>query len=319
MAKRTKGPVIHMLSIVDLSGMKSQVKQVVRKSELFWRYYQNFAPWITYRLFEKRPCSLVGNRIVTELKRDGIAITTVGEALGDTRLFEELAESVNMLNHAHANEIAQAREEKTFTNFKSYLIELLGRTPTLNPSDIFVRFAVQPEVLSIVNSYFGMYTRLRFFNVWRNFASEAGPRNSQLWHRDPEDRFIIKMFVYLSDVAGEEAGPLVYAPGTHGYGRVKVQPESCREVGTTARRSKDDQMEAVVPRDKWIRAIGPKGTLIFVDTRGYHKGGWARRGDRIVYNCLFTSQATVRGEFFSRESTMPMCTDRSTAFALGVN
>jgi hypothetical protein len=50
-------------------------------------------------------------------------------------------------------------------------------------------------------------------------------------------------------------------------------------------------MAAVVPPSEWLTAAGPAGTLLFADTTGWHKGGSARTGDRLLYTCLFGSQA----------------------------
>jgi hypothetical protein len=37
---------------------------------------------------------------------------------------------------------------------------------------------------------------------------------------------------------------------------------------------------------------GKKGTIIFADTRGFHKGGEARTRDRLMYNAMYTSPAS---------------------------
>jgi hypothetical protein len=37
---------------------------------------------------------------------------------------------------------------------------------------------------------------------------------------------------------------------------------------------------------------GDAGTIIFADTRGFHKGGEARTRDRLMYTCMYTSQAS---------------------------
>jgi hypothetical protein len=47
----------------------------------------------------------------------------------------------------------------------------------------------------------------------------------------------------------------------------------------------------VLPPSAWLTAAGPAGTLLFADTTGWHKGGSARTGDRLLYTCLFGSQA----------------------------
>ena len=116
---------------------------------------------------------------------------------------------------------------------------------------------LQPDILQIANAYFGMYTRLRVYNVWRNFVSVAAPRNSQLWHRDPEDRYVLKAFVYLSDV-DDGAGALTYAAGSHGKGELRRQPAFTRTKQDRARRSNDAQMAEVVPPERWVRRTGLK-------------------------------------------------------------
>ena len=51
-------------------------------------------------------------------------------------------------------------------------------------------------------------------------------------------------------------------------------------------------MDQVIPKKDWIIGTGAKGTIIFADTRGFHKGGDARKGDRLMYTCMYTSPAS---------------------------
>jgi hypothetical protein len=267
----------------------------------------------------QKPLSAVHAQLAANLKRDGIVITSVGELMGNTYLFEELEAAVWKYEASLADEIGKARMDMDIPDHvKSYLFVLLGRRPILDPIDIFTRFALQPDILSIANSYFGMLTKLRYHNVWHTFPTPAPARESQLWHRDPEDRYVLKIFVYLTNV-DEGAGPLSYAPGTHVQGAVKTAVESklVREGQTNVRRSDDAQMDAVVPRKDWITAIGPKGTVVLADTRGYHKGGWARERERILYTCMFNSQASRYPDEFERKLPLPHYSDKAMAFAIG--
>jgi hypothetical protein len=238
--------------------------------------------------------------------------------MGNTHLFEELETAVWKYEASLADEISRARREVDTPGYKSYLLTLFGRHLPLDPDDIVVRFALQPEILNMANSYFGMLTKLQYYNGWHTFPTQAPPRESQLWHRDPEDRYVLKMFVYLTDV-DEGAGPLTYAPGTHAQGTVKTAVESrlVREGQVKAYRSDDAQMNAVVPRRQWITAIGPKGTVVLADTRGYHKGGLARERERILYTCMFASQASNHPDVFTRRVPLPDYSDKAMAFAIG--
>jgi hypothetical protein len=297
-------------------GIKRHLGRALRQSDFYWRYVANGKPWSAYKLY-RTSLSDTQRLLLRDLRRDGIALTTVQELISEASLFEQLEATVRTLERTTLSaDLLRAREGVDTPGFKTYLIELLGPRPILDPNDIFVRFAVQPSVLNLANRYFGMYTRLRAFTIWHSFPSKEEARNSQLWHCDPEDRYILKMFVYLTDV-NEESGPLIYAPGTHAQGSIKSVPESFKEPETTARRSNDAQMSAVVPKDKWITAVGPKGTVVFADTRGYHKGGFVREGNRIVYNAMFTSQASTRDEYFERTLPIPKFNKKALRFALG--
>jgi hypothetical protein len=168
-------------------------------------------------------------------------------------------------------------------------------------------------ILQIANAYLGMYARLRYVNIWHTFATATPPRQSQLWHRDREDHYIVKVFAYLSDV-DKGAGPFTYAAGTHGKGKAVRGPVCFDEGGV--KRTSDDLMAEVVPRERWIECLGPKGTLVFADTHGYHKGGLAREHDRVMYTCMFTSPASESEEFLRRSTNTSKPGNVERAFAL---
>jgi len=233
-------------------------------------------------------------------------MTSVDELFGDTALFGELETAVWQREVSLAAEIERTRlNANTGERPKTYVLPLLGSTPVLDLNDIFVRFALQPQILNIASSYFRMLVKLHGYNVWHNFATKKEPQQSQLWHRDPEDRAILKVFVYITDV-DEKAGPLFYVPGTHAQGKIKVAPPFTviKEGESYVRRADDRQMKEVVAENQWITAIGPKASVVFVDTKGWHKGGWVLENERILYLCVFTSQAASSPEVFQRQHTI---------------
>jgi hypothetical protein len=42
-----------------------------------------------------------------------------------------------------------------------------------------------------------------------------------------------------------------------------------------------------------------------------------REEERVLYNCMFTSQASTRAEYFERKLPIPDFPDNAMAFALG--
>jgi ectoine hydroxylase-related dioxygenase (phytanoyl-CoA dioxygenase family) len=121
------------------------------------------------------------------------------------------------------------------------------------------------------------------------------PKNAQLWHRDRDDMQILKVFIYFTDV-DEETGAFVYAPGTHALGTITKQPAYFLEDGKT-KRSYDEDMNKIVPQDKWLLGKGSTGTIVFADTHGYHKGGFVKTKFRFLYTCMYLSGYSGRIRF----------------------
>jgi hypothetical protein len=291
-----------------------KVSRSGRKFGPTWRYLFNLGPTLSYRTARR---SLDGEaaRIVADLDRDGVAISSVQSLFGPGSLFGDLSEAVETLEAMLADKLAAAAAEADTpdtTRDKTFLLQLLGDYPPLDPESLYVRFALQRPFMRIANAYFGMYTRLRFYNVWHNLTTRAEARESQLWHRDREDHLILKIFVYLSDV-DDGAGPFTYAAGTHRKGSLRQEPAYSMEG--VVRRSTDAQMAEAVPPERWVTCRGLKGTIVFADTGGYHKGGQAREHDRLLYTCMFTSPASESQDFLERVVRIPPQREPELAFA----
>ncbi len=264
-----------------------------RQNEFVWRYGFNFLPSVL-RAFQSGTHPVPeAERVLADLNRDGIAITSVNKLFDDPKMFSLLESNVEDLLDARDGDLKRLKETseaKDLVGNKTFNVELLGSQVAFDPKSIFARFALQDSFLNIANNYFRMLVKLRYFNVWYTFATSGDARESQLWHFDREDNYILKVFLYLRDV-DEGSGPFTYASETHRKGRKwGARPEFSLEEGV--RRSTDGQMSEIIPSSKWIKAVGPKGTIVFADTRGFHKGGEARTSDRLMYTCMYTSPAS---------------------------
>lgn len=292
--------------------------QRARKSSFKWQYVDNLRPLLSYRLASKAPLRGEAGRVLGELNKNGIAITSAEALLGPGSCFAELKAAVEGLGRARAPELALSRARSSEQNLeKAFKYSYVVGNMTLDENSVFVRFALQRPIVRIANAYFGMYTHLRFVNVWHTFSSQSQSRDSQLWHRDRDDRYIVKVFVYLSDV-DESAGPFTYAPGTHLKGSVRGEPRYVLDRPGGPKRSRDAEMAEVVPEDRWVKAVGPAGTIIFADTRGYHCGGRARGRDRIMYIGMFASSASAKRAdgFIECDGSTSAALDKEQTFAL---
>lgn len=273
-------------------GLLDRWAKAARSNDFVWKHCLNLHPSISYRFGEKTRLDPTSARILNSLNADGIAVAHINDLPGGATAFAVLQNAVEELlvvsgekfNDRSVIDIGGPIGSKSFNK------ELLGSEVDFDPASIFAQFALQESLLNIANAYFRMYVKLRYYNVWHTRPSCAPARESQLWHFDREDNFILKVFLYLRDVDAD-SGPFTYAPGTHRRGdHWGRQPKYFLEG--SVKRSRDEDMERVIPKEEWITGTGTQGTIIFADTRGFHKGGDARKGDRLMYTCMYTSPAS---------------------------
>ena len=158
----------------------------------------------------------------------------------------------------------------------------------IEPQGLLAHTALNGHIKAVADAYFEMRTRVADLNIWRNLPSSHPPVSSQLWHRDqPDDYFILKMFVYLEDVT-EGSGPLSYATGTHGKGDRTWKPANTWHDSYNLR-AHDVDMDRDLPEDRRPRFTGPAGTVILADTHGWHKGGQATTSPRLLLQVLYAS------------------------------
>lgn len=268
-----------------------ETKQKLRQNALTWRFVLNLRSTVGH-LFGSAALSTEAKRVLAELNQHGIAVTTSESLLGGNCVYQELCSTIGQLEKEQGPRIQTARARAGDANAigeKTFLHFLLGDKPSIDSASVFARFALQEQILGISNAYLGMYSQLRYYNVWHTLANTGLARESQLWHRDRDDYLTCKVFLYLNDV-DEGGGPFTYAKGTHPKGANHAEPSFTLEG--TVKRSDDNQMAAAAPRETWVKATGRSGTIIFADTRGYHKGGEARTSDRIMYTCMYLSPAS---------------------------
>jgi hypothetical protein len=118
-------------------------------------------------------------------------------------------------------------------------------------------WGLSPRLLDIAEGYIGLPVRYLGLDVKRELVAPdiGGPRS---WHLDDEDRRMLKVIVYLSDV---DAGS-----GPFGY----VEMSNTEKVRELIRRDEDripdEAMQTVVPREDWKHVAGPRLTGIYADT-----------------------------------------------------
>ena len=264
-----------------LRAARRTANAVRTENRLVSRYVFNAAPVWRHR----RTTAPTGEvaRVAEELRASGVAMTSVESLLGPGDALRTLQD-----------EVARARVERATARdpLKPYLIELFGPRPVVDPHDPVFAFALRPQVRGVAEAYAGMALRVQDMNVWINLPTGGDRTQSQRWHRDlPDDHQIIKCFVYLADVP-PGAGPLQYIRKTHTAGGRRQRFSS--EFDGVGYRVADDDIEATYAQEQHVTAEGSAGTIVFADTRGLHRGGFALDTERVVMQITYSSNASTR-------------------------
>lgn len=138
-----------------------------------------------------------------------------------------------------------------------------------------------PGLLAIAQSFLGSKPILDMISMWwsTSFSKKASSEVAQLYHFDMERIKFLKIFFYLTDV-DEETGPHCYVRGSNnGF------PEAVRKDG----RISDDEIQLSYPPEDILEITGPKGTILAVDTSGFHKGKNLSRDSRLLLQFEFAN------------------------------
>lgn len=275
-----------------ISGINNRYQKLKRERlmyhPLYWRYVLNLMPSLRFAA-SKPSLDNAQQAILDKLDKDGIVLFNFEDLYGDRKMLEELQAFYKNHQQKYLAEIDEQRNNRT--NNKSYIYSIRDKYNVFDPSNPMVKVALNDRLLPVVNSYLGLAADFRYYDIWQTFVANEGPVRSQNWHRDPEDRLMVKVFIYLNDV-DETGGPFMYAKGSHVKGANYKDPEWYKEEGRNANRASDEDVAKIVPKSDWVTAMGKAGTVILADTRGLHKGGFATHKERIMYNSMFVSPSS---------------------------
>jgi hypothetical protein len=236
----------------------------------------------------------VQQSVLERLRADGCATLPFSDLVADEGLWQELeTDAQGFVTETEAG-LAAEREggeaELRRRAGKEFLVRKYSWGAELGLDDPWLRVGVNARLLDLANVYLGMWSKLEYVDVW--YTPPAGTderKSSQRWHRDFNDRHLLKAFLYLVDV-DEETGPFEYVPRSAPGGELeRLWP--WRPLG-----------ENYPPEDEFAKTVdgrsvaftAPKGTIILCNTSGFHRGGFARGKTRVLGTWTWDSPASLK-------------------------
>ncbi len=233
-------------------------------------------------------------RIVDQLRVEGFAVVPFGDLFSEPARWDEVAaeadafvtETEEGLQREAAGEGSDLRR-----SVKTYLVRKNAWGVSLGADDPWLQLALDPRLLDLANTYIGMWSKLEYVDLWYTPPSDEDERqSSQRWHRDFNDRLLLKAFLYVSDV-DEAAGPFEYVPRSFPGGELgDLWPwfpgyDGYPPDEEFARRMEGERIETFT---------GQRGTLILCNTSGFHRGGYATGRPRVLATWTYSSPAALK-------------------------
>jgi hypothetical protein len=136
-----------------------------------------------------------------------------------------------------------------------------------------------------------MFPKFRYWHLETTMPMPAQNRAfaSQVWHRDPDDQQLMKAFLYLNDV-DEEAGPFTYLKYSQYGGKWRHLFPQNPPSGT---QKMPPNVDDLIPKEDRHTGVGRAGTIIFADTSGLHRGGFAKGKNRFMYTSAYAPPSTL--------------------------
>ena len=244
-----------------------------------WAPQVNAAGRAIWRRNDERP-SPWAQEVIREVHERGIAMVGYDDVIGDPALLSDL------------REVVRTTEDWAVPG-KPHFFKAAPEE-ALDAAHPIVRAALHPNILEVVNGFYGLYARLVSANIVHT-RTDASPdrkrRSSEGWHRDPEDTPMLKCFIYLNDVLEIGHGPFQYIPWSRPGGKYEhLLPRFGRGVydRTYKTRPDWDEVEREVAAEDIVTMLGKAGTMFFCNTSGFHRGGYCISQDR--YMCAYVYQ-----------------------------
>lgn len=232
----------------------------------------------------------VQRRVLDELRENDYAVVAFSELFPDVEVLQGVARE-GATFRADVEQRLTEGDTRAADRYKDYLVRRQQRGDEIDLSSPWLACCLSDRLLDVANMYLGMWSKLEYVDFWYSqpVLASSDRIQSQRWHRDFDDRHLLKAFLYLVDV-DEETGPLEFVAGSArggaAAGFLPWRPASPKYP------SPEDFQQHVSEGD--VRTFtAPAGSLILCNTSGFHRGGFATGKPRVLATATYCSPASL--------------------------
>jgi hypothetical protein len=229
--------------------------------------------------------------ILADVREHGFSLRSFQEVFSDEALWHDLVEQRDRFIASTEADLAAGGEHVRVRPGKEFVVRLQSYGVELGPDDPWFRAVSSQRLLDLANAYLELWSKLEYVDVWYSVPQPAeGERiSSQRWHRDYNDKHLLKVFLYLVDV-DEDMGPFQYVAGSQPGGPY-ADAWGWQPLGQNY--PTEEELEARIPSAAVKTFTGPAGTLLFCNTAGFHRGGFSTTNPRVLATATYSSPASL--------------------------
>jgi hypothetical protein len=233
----------------------------------------------------------VQSSIVAALEREGFATVPFAELMTDPAVRNAVEEQGDRFASETEQALASDGEGLRRRAGKEFVVRLHSYDGGVELDDPWFRVCASHRMLDIANAYLGLWSKLEYVDVWYSIPQNVDTERkaSQRWHRDYNDRHLLKAFLYLVDV-DEETGPFEYVAGS-ARGGTYANDWAWRPLGESY--PPQEELAKRIPAEAIKTFTAPRGTIIFCNTSGFHRGGFATARPRVLATVTYSSPASL--------------------------
>ena len=216
--------------------------------------------------------------IVDTVKRDGyfVAPVRLPEAQCDQLLDFALKSKYNWVD-------GWKDEPEYFDRSTPKAIKYQMSQETLISNPVVQDLMADRSFLSVAQTYLSCAPTLDLIGMWwtTDFSQAPDRDSATMYHFDMTRIRWLNVFIYLTDVR-TESGPHTFVRGSHRPGGIPW-----RFLSRGYERISDEEVIDHYGQDNIVEFLGPRGTILFEDTRGLHKGKHVLSGDRLIFQISY--------------------------------
>jgi hypothetical protein len=179
---------------------------------------------------------------------------------------KKILDSFKSIPHKTLDEIIQDfKNQPGRYNYRKYL------THFFDPK-ILEEYANQDIFIYNFKQYFGLEPKIRFISIWIDYpTNDCFEKNSQIFHRDSDDIFLVKTFLCLTKIK-EDNGPFEF-------------------IETSHKRPWDLNLKNYINKESdLVRTFqADEGDMYIADTNGFHRGRLLSKGCRVLLTVHYVS------------------------------